>query len=313
MGCATAEGTDRAIMAAKGALNSPLLNDNEISGAKKVLVNITTGTMQVTMDEIGDIMEYVQQEAGSTDIILGTCDDPSLGDKLSVTLIATGFDMARKAPAFVEQKVVKVYELNDKPEVIETAAPVVAPVQQDLVPVVEEIKPVVEEEPIAEVKTVTDEVYTLFNITEETKEENVVSFEFEVSREEQAIAPEVLSEQPQVEQPVLDTPVTPQEEFVTYTKTSYETNTTTAIPHEELNQKLEDRKKVLAGLSYRFGSKQNVNELENEPAYKRKGLDFGGDTSYSSQNDMSRYTIGNDGSEKPEIKKNNSFLHDNVD
>ncbi|MBL0308243.1 MAG: cell division protein FtsZ [Bacteroidetes bacterium] len=99
MGSATAEGEDRAIRAAQGALNSPLLNDNEIRGAQKVLVNITTGVMQVTMDEIGAVMEYVQEAAGSTDIIFGTCDDPSMGDKLSVTLIATGFQGGKRYPA----------------------------------------------------------------------------------------------------------------------------------------------------------------------------------------------------------------------
>ena len=107
MGCATAEGEDRAIRAAQGALNSPLLNDNNIRGAKKVLVNITTGNTQVTMDEIGEIMEYVQEESGSTDIILGACDDPSFGDKLSVTIIATGFSVGKKSE-YVEKKDEKV-------------------------------------------------------------------------------------------------------------------------------------------------------------------------------------------------------------
>ena len=111
------EAARRAMLAAKGAINSPLLNDNEIRGAKKVLVNITTGTMQVTMDEIGAIMEYVQDAAGSTDIILGACDDPSLGDKLSVTIIATGFEVGKKTAPYKEQKNVTVYELTDKNEV----------------------------------------------------------------------------------------------------------------------------------------------------------------------------------------------------
>lgn len=319
MGCATAEGDDRALVAARGALNSPLLNDNEINGAKKVLVNITTGGMQVTMDEIGEIMEYVQQAAGSTDIILGTCDDPSLGDKLSVTIIATGFEVAKKNPSFIEQKVVKVYELNDKPEVMNTtAAPVVEELKNVVSEVESEIKPLIEEQPLAEVKLeLEEETYNLFNVLEEPQQQAEVSFEFEVSREEQTIAPELLLNET-VEEVKEETVISPvvqirEEEFVTYTKTSYETNTSTAIPHEELNQKLEDRKKVLAGLSYRFGAKQNVSELENEPAYKRKGVELNGETSYSTQNDVSRYTVGSDGIDRPEIKKNNSFLHDNVD
>ncbi len=319
MGCATAEGDDRALVAAKGALNSPLLNDNEINGAKKVLVNITTGGMQVTMDEIGEIMEYVQQAAGSTDIILGTCDDPSLGDKLSVTIIATGFEVAKKNPVYVEQKVVKVYELNDKPEVTNnTSLPVVEEVKSEVTEVISEVNPAIEEQPLTAVNLELEtETYNLFNVIEETQKEAEVSFEFEVSREEQTIAPELFLNET-VEEVKEETVVNPvvqakEEEFITYTKTSYETNTSTAIPHEELNQKLEDRKKVLAGLSYRFGAKQNVSELENEPAYKRKGVELNGETSYSTQNDVSRYTVGSDGIDRPEIKKNNSFLHDNVD
>jgi len=76
---------------------------------------------------------------------------------------------------------------------------------------------------------------------------------------------------------------------------------------------LEDRKKVLASLSFRFGAKQNVNELENEPAYKRKGMDLGAEQQYSTVSDISRFSVSNDGTDRPEIKRNNSYLHDNVD
>ncbi len=92
MGNATAEGDDRARKAIHAALNSPLLEDNDIRGAQHILLNISSGTKEVTMDEIGEITEYVQQEAGhGTDLIWGNCRDESLGDKLSITLIATGF------------------------------------------------------------------------------------------------------------------------------------------------------------------------------------------------------------------------------
>jgi cell division protein FtsZ len=76
---------------------------------------------------------------------------------------------------------------------------------------------------------------------------------------------------------------------------------------------LDDRKKILAGLSYRFGNKQNVNELENEPAYKRKGLELNGDQNFSTSSDVSRFSVSDNTLDRPEIKKNNSFLHDNVD
>jgi len=92
MGSATAEGENRAIDAVEKALSSPLLNDNEIKGANYVLLNITSGTDEITMDEIGEITDYIQEEAGLTaDVIWGNCSDESLEGKISVTIIATGF------------------------------------------------------------------------------------------------------------------------------------------------------------------------------------------------------------------------------
>lgn len=92
MGSATAEGPDRAIKAVQEALNSPLLNDNDIKGARNILLNITSGEEEVTMDEIGQITDFVQQCAGSdADLIWGNGIDSKLGNKISVTIIATGF------------------------------------------------------------------------------------------------------------------------------------------------------------------------------------------------------------------------------
>lgn len=93
MGTATAEGEDRAKRAVDDALSSPLLEDNDIRGAQHILLNITSGNQEVTMDEIFEITEFVQEEAGyGTDLIWGNCFDESLGDKIAVTLIATGFE-----------------------------------------------------------------------------------------------------------------------------------------------------------------------------------------------------------------------------
>jgi len=97
MGSAQAEGEDRARRAVDMALNSPLLEDNNISGAQNVLLNITSGSREATMAEISEITEFVQEEAGiNTNIIWGNCYDENLGDKISVTLIASGFDKSRK-------------------------------------------------------------------------------------------------------------------------------------------------------------------------------------------------------------------------
>ena len=102
MGNATADGDDRARKAIHGALNSPLLEDNDIRGAQHILLNITSGTKEVTMDEISEITDYVQEEAGyGTDLIWGNCTDPDLGDKISITLIATGFEEGK---AIIEER-----------------------------------------------------------------------------------------------------------------------------------------------------------------------------------------------------------------
>ncbi len=93
MGTAMAEGEDRARRAVDEALNSPLLEDNNIKGAQHILLNITSGNREVTMDEIFEITEFVQEEAGyGTDLIWGNCYDEGLGDQISVTIIATGFE-----------------------------------------------------------------------------------------------------------------------------------------------------------------------------------------------------------------------------
>jgi len=129
MGSAVAEGDERAIVAVKSALTSPLLNDNDINGARYVLLNITYGNKEVMMDEITDITDYIQDAAGATaDVIWGHGFDASLGDKISITLIATGFSAAQitdyeKAP---ERIVISMDEEGRK----EITTPLQTPVQQ---------------------------------------------------------------------------------------------------------------------------------------------------------------------------------------
>lgn len=92
MGSAKETGSDRAKNAIVKALDSPLLNDNKITGAKNVLLLIVSGSNEVTLDEIGEINDYIQTEAGfDANIIMGIGEDTELGDAISVTIVATGF------------------------------------------------------------------------------------------------------------------------------------------------------------------------------------------------------------------------------
>ncbi|WP_224488917.1 cell division protein FtsZ [Robertkochia flava] len=93
MGSAASTGSNRAQEAIMKALDSPLLNDNKIAGAKNVLLLIVSGTEEITLDEIGEINDHIQDEAGhNANIIMGVGEDEELGDAISVTIIATGFN-----------------------------------------------------------------------------------------------------------------------------------------------------------------------------------------------------------------------------
>lgn len=94
MGSSTSSGSNRANEAIMSALDSPLLNDNKISGAKNVLLLIVSGTKEITIDEIGEINDHIQTEAGhSANIIMGVGEDETLGEAIAVTVIATGFNI----------------------------------------------------------------------------------------------------------------------------------------------------------------------------------------------------------------------------
>ncbi|KRD08196.1 cell division protein FtsZ [Flavobacterium sp. Root901] len=97
MGSAVAEGENRAKDAIVSALDSPLLNDNKITGAKNVLLLIVSGSNEITLDEIGEINDHIQAEAGyNANIIMGVGEDESLGEAIAVTIIATGFDVEQQ-------------------------------------------------------------------------------------------------------------------------------------------------------------------------------------------------------------------------
>lgn len=112
MSTGTATGENKAEEAVKKALDSPLLNDNKITGAKNVLLLIRSGEEEATMDEIGIINDHIQREAGNTaDIIFGVGTDEELGDAISVLVIATGFAKENRKHAGITEKV--KYTLDD--------------------------------------------------------------------------------------------------------------------------------------------------------------------------------------------------------
>jgi len=119
MGSASAEGTDRARNAITKALDSPLLNDNKITGAKNVLLLIVSGTHEVTFDEIGEINDHVRAEAGNdVNIIMGIGDDEHIGDAIAVTIVATGFSSGQQHQITNTEVKKIVHSLEDNQELL---------------------------------------------------------------------------------------------------------------------------------------------------------------------------------------------------
>ncbi|MDO6761593.1 cell division protein FtsZ [Tamlana sp. 2_MG-2023] len=127
MGSALASGQNRAQDAIRKALDSPLLNDNKITGAKKVLLLIVSGSQEITIDEIGEINDHIQSEAGhSAEIIMGVGEDEALEESIAVTIIATGFNIEQQDEiSNTETKKVKHVLGEDKETETQEKEPVV--------------------------------------------------------------------------------------------------------------------------------------------------------------------------------------------
>lgn len=177
MGSATASGTDRAHEAISQALDSPLLNDNKIHGAKNVLLLIVSGSEEITLDEIGEINDYIQTEAGhSANIIMGVGEDENLGNAVAVTVIATGFNLdqqheivnveAKKIIHTLEDEQKATHELSPKggftgfthleavKEKEVPVTPVIEPEKQPAAVVKHTLLEALEEQPEMELKTI---------------------------------------------------------------------------------------------------------------------------------------------------------------
>lgn len=340
MGSATAEGDNRAIEAVQHALSSPLLNDNDISGAKYVLLNITYGEKEVLMDEITAITDFIQDEAGSTaDVIWGHGYDATLGDKLSVTIIATGFNSApitgfEKAPA----RVVRPLEDEPKNEIVrplesptqvntwtpiteqikaepflkkedEVVAPFATNQREVVVPVQNTVEPT--EEPLTEpfMRTVIEEEVV------ETKEELFVAA---VEKEEEVKAEETsLNFDWEIETTVAKTVVEEKVEVVKYDLESpieekvVELSTRTTLSSEEQQRRAQERLLRIQEYTAKLKKADGIAEFEKEPAYVRQNIQLD-NAKYSTENRVSRFGLTND-ENGTTLRGNNSFLHDNVD
>lgn len=319
MGSAAAEGDNRATRAVEAALDSPLLNDNVIEGASYILLNITSGNSEVTMDEVGDINDYIQEKAGnSADIIMGIGKDPGLGDKVGVTVIATGFKTGeQKKQELIEKEPGKiVHKLEDvvKPApVVESQPASVAPAEPVNQSPAEPVLIVREETPVHLAEQ------PIINFNEElnqpvSAENGLIEFQFPVENEMtlKVVETEMTSNVPVGE--IQEEPETIRHDLYNQTTAQPLNQQTPSLsPEEEMYRHSRERIMRLREVSMRYNSPNGIADMEREPAFKRRNVQLDS-TPASSESNVSRYTLSMDESQnKPELRSNNTFLHDRVD
>jgi len=319
MGSASAAGEDRAVVAVKNALNSPLLYDNDINGARYVLLNISYGDREVMMDEITDITDYIQEAAGSTaDVIWGHGHDASLGDQLSLTIIATGFSSSpltgfEKGP----ERTVVVLEDEKKQEI---TAPLSSPFESIATAPVANVteEPFMKQveaplsNPFQTVETPIDAVAaspkTTFNLYDEQEEV--------VSATQTSMSWEVFDVQSDA---ILPTPAAPsfEQEVVKHVlEDDSQQRVEMEMPKrilspEEQQRKNQERVSRIQEFTSKLKKPDGLLEFENEPAFVRRNIQLQ-QQSPSSQEEISRFGIGKDANGNSTLRSNN-FLHDNVD
>lgn len=347
MGTGKASGENKAREAINAALDSPLLNNNKITGAQNVLLLIVSGDNEVTMDEIGIINEHIQNEAGhNANIIMGVGEDLELGDKISVTVVATGFPAEDQIfTGKEEEKVIHTLD-EDQPVVqkLSTETPFLVHVKKN--PMLEmegseeeeesneEVKFILEdpeEKPVSKKQEKEEDEWEpeLKQIQQPLFEEEETNEEIEVVAEEEAmgISPEVEEEEdfPQTMMFSLDDDFEEDEKedesvsvqpAVKAVKPEVKKEIEPENPFdspisESLSQAIEERRARLKQFNYKFKNtlqNKSMDEVESIPAYKRKGLEL----NEREDNSPSDYVISKDSNNETKIRPNN-FLHDNVD
>jgi cell division protein FtsZ len=264
LGSGTAEGENRAMNAVEDALNSPLLNSNDISGAKNILLNISFGDNEITMDEIYEITEYAQEKAGNNaDLIWGYNQEEALAEKINVTVIATGF----------ETDIIPELYTYEKIRAKSTVKPTKKPLNNELI---------LDDEIDFEVDYPENDNSDIFQIKKGTQPVN------------EPIGVEKVDEEITL--------------FSTEQETEIDVDEDALIKNALKSIKKKEPKKTTANLKNETNPKI-IDELENVPAFKRKGINIDEEMNID-DSQVSRYTLNDD--DDDELSEN-PFLHDNVD
>ena len=323
MGSAEAEGDDRATKCVEQALSSPLLNDNNIEGATYVLLNITYGDKAVLMDEISDITDYIQEEAGSTaDVIWGHGHDETLGEKLCVTIIATGFKTTPHTGLSFKAPKKKRMNLEDE-RPTEITQEIESPVGEETnFTVDKEPKPVEDVDETTTKKYFLEEEEVDHSIAEE-KENSQILTESNTDYIAPTPSPELekndgkirfLLEDDDVEDEVSEKEIELKVDQNTEESISFQSQEENKL--NEAKEIIDERLERIKKATQKLRSPLGLNEMENVPAYKRRNIELD-DVNPSSESEVSKYTLweseDDNGEKRTGLSDNNSFLHDNVD
>ncbi|MGY8987399.1 MAG: cell division protein FtsZ [Flavobacteriales bacterium] len=318
MGQAISEGENRAIDAVKQALDSPLLNDNDIRGSKHVLLKIVTGEEddEISMNELKIINNAIQQAAGSdVNIILGAGTDSELGNQLSITVIATGFKVKEEPKdIYIGIGEGNLESLNNKkieqaPEAITEDFSQQSMFDFDKQDYKDTIDYIEENQ---ETELEDEEGLLDFEVTDIEEENNVVGFDLDEPSEKI-----VLNLEDDVEESVSEEIVI-EDEFVNkieeVEEKEMENPDLQINPQQTQKNEITSRKREekLKNISNILRTPSGLTNLIDEPAYKRNGIDLE-EVPHSSESEISRHTLSLGDDNSVQIKPNNSFLHDNVD
>ena len=314
MGSSEADGEDRAIKCVESALASPLLNDNNIKGAKYVLLNITYGKNAVLMDEISEITDYIQEEAGSTaDVIWGHGYDENLEEKLCVTIIATGFKTSPNTGLPEKEPQKKKIDLEDSSRPTMITQPIESP-----------IEPYSDGTSDSESREEDSEPFVVkkFNLEDESEFTKPVTIFSEELAEKK---PEIDNVDPSSDGKIrffLEDNLEDEEQSDSNEEQSWnqsvEDEQTSSLNEPSVEENKELTKQRLDRIqkeSQKMKSPLGISEMENEPAYKRRNIKLDEDFPKSDDSNVSRFSLGNqdENGNNSGLSDNNSFLHDNVD
>jgi len=307
MGTGIANGPDRAQHAVEEALNSPLLDNNDIEGSRNLLLYIGSGKDEITMDEVTEITDYIQRKTKSTaEVIWGNGFDETLEDKISVTIIATGFDKEHQESDPLRPKDVKIHtlygETSTPPKVEKRIAEIprepVLPFlneEPEQIPVIQADPQPVKSEPAIE---------PVFESTD-MADIPMRTFEFMVEPTE-----------PDYQKEPMETLVDETQPFDKVEEPARPPQKPLEPDFPELNKKASERIQKLRSLSEKLKThtpiEANLQELENIPAYKRRNVELN-EATPSSESQIARYSLTENPDKSVDLRSENSFLHKNVD